>query len=255
MLADQAPEHGAHLVHDRVEVHQPRLQHLLPAEGQELARRAPAARWAARPISCRSSRRGSTRGGAGQQQLGAAQDGREQVVEIVRDAAGELADRLHLLRLPELVLEALPVGDVPEVRQQRDRTPIGVGDDREVEIHPEHAAVGPGPPGLEVHAPSLARHQPIPPGALGGNVVGVQERAHRGAEQAGLVDPEQPAQARRDLEPAAVQAQARGHHQRERLGPRELLPALHQLVLDPEPLDRAAAVVGELLQRGEDSSS
>ena len=34
-------------------------------------------------------------------------DRREQVVEVVRDAAGEPADRLHLLRLPELVLEQL----------------------------------------------------------------------------------------------------------------------------------------------------
>ena len=37
LLAHHAAEHAAHFVHDRVEVHQPRLQHLLPAEGQELA--------------------------------------------------------------------------------------------------------------------------------------------------------------------------------------------------------------------------
>ena len=34
-------------------------------------------------------------------------DGHEQVVEIVRDAAGEPADRLHLLRLAQLLVALL----------------------------------------------------------------------------------------------------------------------------------------------------
>ena len=40
-----------------------------------------------------------------------AHDGRQQIVEVVRDAAGELADRLHLLRLTQLLLGALALGD------------------------------------------------------------------------------------------------------------------------------------------------
>ena len=36
--------------------------------------------------------------------LGVAEDRRQQVVEVVRDAAGELADRFHLVRLPQLLL-------------------------------------------------------------------------------------------------------------------------------------------------------
>jgi len=35
-------------------------------------------------------------------QLGVANDGSEQVIEIVRHAAGELTDRFHLLRVPQL---------------------------------------------------------------------------------------------------------------------------------------------------------
>ena len=45
--------------------------------------------------------------GAGELALGKvdpADDDREHIVEIVRDAAGELADRLHLLRLAQLLL-------------------------------------------------------------------------------------------------------------------------------------------------------
>ena len=38
------------------------------------------------------------------QQVQAAADAREQVVEVVRDTAGQLADGLHLLALPELLL-------------------------------------------------------------------------------------------------------------------------------------------------------
>ena len=41
-----------------------------------------------------------------------ADDGGEQVVEVVRDAAGEVADRLHALRLDQLLLRPPLVGDV-----------------------------------------------------------------------------------------------------------------------------------------------
>ena len=46
------------------------------------------------------------------QQLQIAHDDGEQVVEIVRDAAGELAHGLHLLRLAELLLHLPTLGDV-----------------------------------------------------------------------------------------------------------------------------------------------
>ena len=36
------------------------------------------------------------------------------IIEIVCDAAGELADRLHLLRLPELLLHLLPAREVAD---------------------------------------------------------------------------------------------------------------------------------------------
>ena len=39
-------------------------------------------------------------------QVEVADDGGQQVVEVVRDAAGELADRLHLLRLTQHVFRA-----------------------------------------------------------------------------------------------------------------------------------------------------
>src|SRR5438445_1058385 len=42
-------------------------------------------------------------------QLGVRQDDGEQVVEVVGNPAGELADRFHLLGLAQLLLEGAPV--------------------------------------------------------------------------------------------------------------------------------------------------
>src|SRR5262249_34544813 len=44
----------------------------------------------------------------GQSELGVALDDRENVVEVVRDAAGERPQRLHFLGLPQLTLHAQP---------------------------------------------------------------------------------------------------------------------------------------------------
>ena len=44
-------------------------------------------------------------------QLERAHDAREQIVEVVRDAAGELPDRFHLLRLAQRLLGLLALGD------------------------------------------------------------------------------------------------------------------------------------------------
>ena len=50
-----------------------------------------------------------------QQEIVRHHDGREHVVEVVRDAAGELADHVHLLRLVDLVLQRPPLGGLQHV--------------------------------------------------------------------------------------------------------------------------------------------
>ena len=52
---------------------------------------------------------------AQQQQIAEADHRGQQVVEVVGDAAGQLADRLHLLALGELGLQALLLGQIDEV--------------------------------------------------------------------------------------------------------------------------------------------
>ena len=70
-------------------------------------RRENASRCRVRPVPRATARRmpSKTRGAAGGdvalEQLQAAREHREQVVEVVRDAAGQLAERFHLLRLPQ----------------------------------------------------------------------------------------------------------------------------------------------------------
>ena len=50
-----------------------------------------------------------------QQEVVRHHDGGEHVVEVVRDAAGELADHVHLLRLVDLVLQRAPLGGLQHV--------------------------------------------------------------------------------------------------------------------------------------------
>ena len=63
----------------------------------------------------------------------------------MRHAAGELPDGLHLLRLPELRLERLPIADVGADAEQADRRPVLVassglaGDPARAAIGPQHA--------------------------------------------------------------------------------------------------------------------
>ena len=63
---------------------------------------------------------------AQQQQIAEADHRGQQIVEVVRDAAGELAHRLHLLRLRELRFEALLLGGVDEMQHQAAAVGVGV---------------------------------------------------------------------------------------------------------------------------------
>ncbi|HEY6579079.1 MAG TPA: hypothetical protein VIY09_07130, partial [Rhizomicrobium sp.] len=53
-----------------------------------------------------------------QQEFAIADDDGQQVVEIMRDAAGELANRLHFLRLSEFGLQRLLLGNVDEIQHE-----------------------------------------------------------------------------------------------------------------------------------------
>ncbi len=103
ILPDQPPQHLIHVRDDGIEVQHLRLEHLLPAEGEELAGEI------GRPLrrllhefEIRARRVLGIQ--APQQQLDAPNHDREEVIEIVGHAAGEAPDGLELSGLGELVL-------------------------------------------------------------------------------------------------------------------------------------------------------
>ena len=90
---------------------QRRLDDLLAAECQQLAREPRATR--ARLLNfCDVGVTRIVRAEIGQQQLAEAQDDRQQVVEVVRHAAGQASDGFHLLQLLVLRLQRAAFGDV-----------------------------------------------------------------------------------------------------------------------------------------------
>ncbi len=61
-----------------------------------------------------------------EQEFHVADDDTEQIVEVVRDAAGKLADRLHLLRLAQLRFRQLLPGDVFDEAKQKCFMAVGI---------------------------------------------------------------------------------------------------------------------------------
>ena len=132
VLTDQAAEHRGHPGHDRIQIQHLRLEHLLAAEGQELAGQVGGAlRCLLNELDVTARRARALR--PPRQHLAPPDDDGQEVVEVVGDPARELSDGLHLLGLPELalalaqrLLAALPLGDVPEVHGEAVRRGIGV---------------------------------------------------------------------------------------------------------------------------------
>ena len=112
---------------------------MLPAEGEQLSRedRGPAGRTSdfANVIGDRAFHAELV-----EKQVAIAEDRREKIIEVVRDAAGELAKGLHLLRTDELILQLLARGHVHERSHEADGRAGGIADDQrafeQVEVGP-----------------------------------------------------------------------------------------------------------------------
>src|SRR4051812_47762106 len=63
-----------------------------------------------------------------QREAGIPENPREQVIEVVRDASGQHAQTLELLRLPHLLGSPLLVGDVARYMRNADEAPGVVAD-------------------------------------------------------------------------------------------------------------------------------
>ena len=101
----------SHVAHDVIEIEGARLEQLASREEQELA--GERGRAVSRPADLLERRAMRVRAvQLSQDDFRVARYHRQQVVEVVRDPAGQPPDGLHLLRLHELLLELLALGDV-----------------------------------------------------------------------------------------------------------------------------------------------
>ena len=130
----RARDQIGHAGHQPFEIDRGRLQRLAPREGEQALDQSLGAlgrlqRAVDQPFLARTAQAVAV------EQIEAADDRRQQIVEIVRDAAGELAHRLELLRLAQRVLGEPPVGNVDRLGYQRDDLACGIAHrpDREFE--------------------------------------------------------------------------------------------------------------------------
>ena len=106
-----------------------------------------------------------------EQAAGLTADDHQQVVEVVGDAAGQPADRLHLLRLTELLLELLVRSEVVELSTNRRQMPALVEEARRADQHVDRR-------------PFLAakRHLVLAHSSIAGHVAGEPAPVHVAAE-------------------------------------------------------------------------
>ena len=139
---------------DRVQVEHARLQHLAAAEREQLPRERRGARGGLADLVRVAAEALVVE--ALDQELAVAGDGRQQVVEVVGDATRQPPDRLHLLRLPQLLLEGPLVGEIANDRDMTSRPHVRGRDELDAAL----PAVGPVQCHLRVHRPFLEEARP-----------------------------------------------------------------------------------------------
>ena len=148
------------LLDGRVQIDDFQAQHGAAGEPEKLARQLGG------PLSCffggldHLAVRAISRQAA-RQKADVSQDGGEEVVEIVRDPAGQLTDCFHLLRLAELVFQPLAFRDVAGDADQAERPSVRAEERRLERLHQDGPAVGIGDPFLTSFRLALRQHLPI----------------------------------------------------------------------------------------------
>ena len=112
ILPDRSSQHGLESGYDVAQLGGPQLEHLLAPERQQLLGQPLEVLGGVLDIGQHLFH--LRRELATEQDLAIGEDGREQVVEVVRDAARQQADALQLLHLPELLVEALALGEIAD---------------------------------------------------------------------------------------------------------------------------------------------
>ena len=158
ILADDALEHPGEVDEGLIEVEGVGLEDLFAVKGEELPGQIGGARSGCDDLLEAVVGFRRVPSGVQQQQVSLTADDGQHVVEVVGDPAGELADDLHLLRLPQLLFQQLAAGDVFQAEQHFGLVfqPHQGRRDREVDL-PPMAALRQAHVGLDLVA-GLAGH-------------------------------------------------------------------------------------------------
>ena len=182
VLADQPPEEVVDRGHGLVEPEHLRLEHLAAAEGEKLRSefRGPVGRAPDLLGGVMVALLGPV---ALEDQLAVARDRGQEVVEVVRDAAGQPADRLQLLRLAEILLEAVALGHVLDLGDEVERVVVRVPDEGDGEEHRDEVALAVDIALLQLVPARLAREEPAHVGEVGLEVVRMRDVLEHAREQ------------------------------------------------------------------------
>ena len=137
VLDEEPAQHRLRLCEDAVQIQGFGTRHLLSREGQELPGQRRRTFRARMHLLERLEQRGignARLGGAAGGELAVPDDDGQEIVEVVRHAAREVTDRLHLLRLPKLHLAFELFGDVPLHGHIADGLATSVLDRRERQV-------------------------------------------------------------------------------------------------------------------------
>ena len=128
VFAQQAQERPLEIRQQRVHIHDRRRKRMFAAEREKLAGQRGGARRGPADLAD-VLRHLAFRFQFVEQEITVTKNGGEKIIEVVRDAAGELAKRFHFLRTHELVLELFTRRDVHERTHQLHRTAERIADD------------------------------------------------------------------------------------------------------------------------------
>ena len=111
ILSNQPAQHLFHVGDHHIQIQDLRLKHLAAAEGQQLLRQGGGAVPGLANLLHRGAHRRVFREPA-EHDLAVTGNDRDQIIEVMRNPAGQPADGLHLLGLGKLLLQQLTPGDV-----------------------------------------------------------------------------------------------------------------------------------------------
>ena len=111
-LPEQRAQHRRQLLHHRAEIDHARMHDLLAAEGEQLPRQRRRQGGRCPDLVDATAQLILAGSDLGARELAVARDRLQDVVELVRDAAGEAPDRLHPLRVAELLIELALLAEV-----------------------------------------------------------------------------------------------------------------------------------------------